>query len=115
MRTTSKTTGANNMSESHGRSCSFSCKIWQDTGEWGPAKQQSSLRYSRLEAIPVELKNKIWMNGNLEWFAYLGDDTVFLGRREVPYPLREGDRWTNGFGDVFRIVAGEITREISPD
>lgn len=62
---------------------------------------------------PLELKNRIWMNGNLEWFAYLGDETVFLGRREVPYPLREGDRWTNGYGDVFRIVAGEITREFS--
>ncbi|MRR05380.1 MAG: hypothetical protein EG822_09115 [Deltaproteobacteria bacterium] len=63
----------------------------------------------------MELKNRIWMNGNLEWFTYLGNETVFLGRREVPYPLREGDRWTNGHGEVFRIVSGEITREFSPD
>lgn len=56
----------------------------------------------------MELKTRIWMNGNLEWYAYLGDETVFLGRREVPYPLREGDRWTNSFGDEFRIVDGEI-------
>jgi len=56
----------------------------------------------------LELKNRIWMNGNLEWFAYLGDETIFLGRREVPYPLREGDRWSNGYGDEFRIIAGEI-------
>ena len=34
----------------------------------------------------MELKNRIWMTGNLEWFAYLGDEMVFLGRREVPYP-----------------------------
>ena len=44
----------------------------------------------------MELKNRIWMNGNLEWFAYLADgDEVFLGRREVPIPLAEGDEWTN--------------------
>ena len=59
----------------------------------------------------MELKNRIWMTGNLEWFAYLGDEMVFLGRREVPYPLREGDRWTNGYGDTFHVVDGEITRE----
>jgi len=77
--------------------------------EAGKAAEKSAV--SRLEDTPVELKNRIWMNGNLEWFAYLGDETVFLGRREVPYPLREGDRWTNGHGDDFRIVAGEIIRE----
>jgi hypothetical protein len=60
---------------------------------------------------PVELKTKIWMNGNLEWFAYLGDETVFLGGKEVPYPLREGDRWTNEAGDSFRVRDGEIVRE----
>ncbi len=62
----------------------------------------------------MELKNRIWMNGNLEWFAYLGDETVFLGRREVPYPLRDGDRWTNGHGDEFRVENGEITRITEP-
>lgn len=50
------------------------------------------------------------MTGSHEWFAYLEEETVFLGRREVPYPLREGDRWTNEFGDEFRVVDGEITR-----
>jgi hypothetical protein len=59
----------------------------------------------------MELKNRIWMTGNLEWFAYLGDEMVFLGRREVPYPLREGDRWTNSYGDTFQVVDGEIIRE----
>ncbi len=56
----------------------------------------------------MELKNKMWMNGNLEWFAYLGEDEVFLGSREVPYPLAEGDTWTNSYGDVFQVVDGEI-------
>lgn len=56
----------------------------------------------------MELKNKIWMNGNLEWIAYIGEDEVFLGRREVPYPLEEGDTWTNEYGDVFLIENSEI-------
>jgi len=59
----------------------------------------------------MELKTRVWMTGSLEWFAYLGDDTVFLGRREVPYPFREGDRWTNENGDSFRVADGEITRD----
>lgn len=58
----------------------------------------------------MTIKNKVWMNGNLEWFAYLGADEVFLGQREVPYPLSEGDTWTNAFGDVFRVEDGEIRR-----
>lgn len=62
------------------------------------------------EGSAMELKTRIWMNGSLEWFAYLGDETVFLGGREVPYPLREGDRWSNRFGDAFRVVDGVITR-----
>jgi hypothetical protein len=48
------------------------------------------------------------MTGSLEWFAYIGEDEVFLGRREVPYPLEEGDTWTNELGDVFRVEKGEI-------
>jgi hypothetical protein len=56
----------------------------------------------------MELKNKIWMNGNLEWYAYLGEDEVFLGAREVPYPLSEGDKWTNAYGDVFQVVDSAI-------
>ena len=56
----------------------------------------------------MQLKNKIWMTGSLEWFAYIGEDEVFLGRREVPYPLEEGDTWTNELGDVFLVEQGEI-------
>ena len=56
----------------------------------------------------MELKNKIWMNGNLEWFAYIGEDEVFLGKREVPVPLEEGNSWVNELGDKFQIVDGEI-------
>jgi len=56
----------------------------------------------------LEIKTKIWMTGSLEWYAYIGEDEVFLGRREVPYPLEEGDTWTNDLGDVFRVEQGEI-------
>lgn len=56
----------------------------------------------------MELKNKIWMTGNLDWFAYIGDEEVFLGRREVPIPLDEGDRWINDLGFVFQVIDGEI-------
>jgi hypothetical protein len=56
----------------------------------------------------MELKNKIWMNGSLEWYAYLGESEVLLGGREVPIPLEEGDSWTNVYGDVFKIVDSEI-------
>jgi hypothetical protein len=41
----------------------------------------------------MELKNKVWMTGSLEWYTYIGEDEVFLGSREVPYPLAEGDKW----------------------
>lgn len=60
---------------------------------------------------PMELKTRIWMNGNLEWFGYLGSEEVFLGGREVPFPLLEGDHWTNRFGEAFRVLDGEIVRE----
>ena len=56
----------------------------------------------------LEIKTKIWMTGSLEWYAYIGEDEVFLGRREVPYPLEEGDTWTNDLGDIFRVEQGEI-------
>ena len=56
----------------------------------------------------MELKNKVWMTGSLEWYTYIGEDEVFLGSREVPYPRDEGDKWTNEFGDVFQVVDGEI-------
>jgi hypothetical protein len=54
------------------------------------------------------LKTRLWMTGSLEWFALMGDEEVFLGRREVPSPLEEGDSWTNEFGDVFRVEHDEI-------
>ena len=56
----------------------------------------------------MELKTRIWMTGALEWFAYIGDEEVYLGGREVPYPMREGDSWKNRFGDLFKVIDGEI-------
>jgi len=50
------------------------------------------------------------MTGNLDWFARLGDEEVFLGRREVPVPLEEGDSWTNEYGDLFRVEEDEIRK-----
>jgi hypothetical protein len=58
----------------------------------------------------MTIRNRIWMTGSLEWFAYIGDEEVFLGKREVPIPLEEGDSWTNELGDVFRVEGGEIRR-----
>ena len=52
----------------------------------------------------MEIKNRMWMNGSLEWFAFLGEDEVFLGQREVPYPLSEGDSWINAYGDRFEVI-----------
>jgi len=57
----------------------------------------------------MELKSKIWMNGNLEWFTYINDDDMYLGKREVPVPLEEGDAWTNDLGDTFKVIDGVIT------
>ncbi len=56
----------------------------------------------------MELKSKLWMNGNLEWFTYIGEEEVFLGRREVPIPLEEGNAWINDLGDSFKVIDGEI-------
>ena len=56
----------------------------------------------------MALKNKVWMTGSLEWFTYMDEHEVFLGTREVPYPLSEGDKWTNEFGDVFQVIDEEI-------
>jgi len=56
----------------------------------------------------MELKTRIWMTGSLEWFALINDQEMFLGRREVPTPLEEGDRWVNEIGDVFQVIDGEI-------
>lgn len=58
----------------------------------------------------MPLKSRLWMTGNLDWFARLGDEEVFLGRREVPVPLEEGDSWTNEYGDLFRVEEDEIRK-----
>jgi len=63
----------------------------------------------------MELKTRVWMTGNLEWFAYVDGELVFLGTREVPYPFREGDRWTNGNGVTFQVDQGSITMNSSRD
>ncbi len=56
----------------------------------------------------TQLKTKIWMTGAHEWFAYVGDEELYLGGREVPWPLLEGDIWKNDRGEVFSVVGGEI-------
>ncbi len=55
-----------------------------------------------------ELKTRIWMTGALEWFALIEGEEIFLGKREVPVPLEEGDSWTNGYGDIFTVIDGNI-------
>jgi hypothetical protein len=54
------------------------------------------------------LKSKIWMTGSLEWYAFIGEEEIYLGKREVPSPLDEGDAWTNELGDMFKVVDGYI-------
>ncbi|OGT98083.1 MAG: hypothetical protein A2079_03645 [Geobacteraceae bacterium GWC2_48_7] len=56
----------------------------------------------------MEIKTRLWMTGALEWVALIDGEEVFLGKREVPSPLDEGDAWTNEFGDMFKVVNGEI-------
>jgi hypothetical protein len=56
----------------------------------------------------MELKTKFWMNGALEWIARIDGEETLLGKREVPMPLEEGDKWTNELGDMFEVVNGEI-------
>lgn len=56
----------------------------------------------------MALNTKIWMTGALEWIALIDGEETFLGRREVPSPLEEGDTWTNEFGDMFKVIGGEI-------
>jgi hypothetical protein len=50
------------------------------------------------------------MNGALEWVALIDGEEVFLGKREVPAPLDEGDAWINEFGDMFKVIDGAIVR-----
>jgi hypothetical protein len=56
----------------------------------------------------MALNTRIWMTGALEWFAFIDGEEVFLGKREVPAPLDEGDTWTNEIGDMFTVVGSEI-------
>lgn len=56
----------------------------------------------------MEIKTKLWMNGALEWIAFIDGEEVFLGKREVPIPLEEGDAWTNELGDMFKVINAEI-------
>ena len=56
----------------------------------------------------MAMNTRIWMTGALDWFAIIDEEEVFLGRREVPAPLDEGDAWTNEFGDMFKVIDSEI-------
>jgi len=56
----------------------------------------------------MELKTRIWMTGSLDWIALIDGQEVWLGKREVPIPLEEGNAWINQVGDSFKVVNGEI-------
>lgn len=56
----------------------------------------------------MELKTRIWMTGSLDWMALIDGQEVWLGRREVPAPLDEGDAWINDLGDSFKVIDGAI-------
>jgi hypothetical protein len=56
----------------------------------------------------MELKTRIWMNGSLDWIALIDGKEVWLGKRDVPAPLDEGDAWINQVGDSFKVINGEI-------
>lgn len=56
----------------------------------------------------MPLKSKLWMTGSLEWYTFIDDEEVYLGKREVPVPLEEGDSWTNDQGQIFQVVDGVI-------
>ena len=58
----------------------------------------------------MALDTRILMTGALDWFAIIDDEEVFLGRREVPTPLDEGDAWTNEYGDMFKVIDAEIRK-----
>jgi hypothetical protein len=44
------------------------------------------------------------MNGSLEWYTFIGHEAVYLGKREVPVSLEEGDAWTNELGDKSKVM-----------
>ena len=56
----------------------------------------------------MELKTRIWMTGSLDWVALIDGKETWLGKREVPIPLGEGDAWINDIGDSFKIENGTI-------
>lgn len=56
----------------------------------------------------MELKTRIWMTGSLDWMALIDGEEVWLGKREVPAPLGEGDAWINDIGDSFKVIDGHI-------
>jgi hypothetical protein len=57
----------------------------------------------------MELKTRIWMTGSLDWMALIDGNEVWLGKREVPAPLDEGDAWINQTtGDSFKVIDGAI-------
>jgi len=56
----------------------------------------------------MELKTRIWMTGSLDWMALIDGEEVWLGKREVPAPLGEGDAWINDLGDSFKVIDGYI-------
>ena len=56
----------------------------------------------------MEIKNRIWMTGSLDWYALVEGQEVWLGKREVPIPLEEGDAWINQNGNSFKIENGTI-------
>ncbi len=56
----------------------------------------------------MELKTRIWMTGSLDWMALIDGKETWLGKRDVPAPLGEGDAWINQLGDSFKVIDGEI-------
>lgn len=56
----------------------------------------------------MAIDTRLWMTGALDWMALIDGEEVFLGRREVPIPLGEGDSWTSEYGDMFKIINNEI-------
>jgi hypothetical protein len=56
----------------------------------------------------MELKTRIWMTGSLDWMALIDGKEVWLGKRDVPAPLGEGDAWINQAGDSFKVIDGTI-------
>ncbi|PLX85465.1 MAG: hypothetical protein C0617_04000 [Desulfuromonas sp.] len=59
--------------------------------------------------MAFNLKTKIWQNGALDWWGFIGNEDVFLGSREFPLPPDEGDEWVvRSTGERFKVIDGEI-------